>query len=113
MVISVAMMARHQRWDSPFGPDMTDFDVGMLMGLPAIAGMSTEQFPEHTPLAGILKNDTRLLDFKAGEIVVREGNYGNSAFLTLATSASEQLVAACRPEAARRPGRRDPLTSET
>ncbi len=80
---SFAMMARPQRWDSPFGPDMTDFDVEMLMGLPVIAAMSPERFPKHTPLTGILKNDTRLLDFKAGEIVVREGDYGNSAFLIL------------------------------
>ena len=76
-------MARPQRWDSPFGPDMTDFDVQTLMGLPVIDAMSPERFPEHTPLAGILKNDTRLLEFKAGEIVVREGDYGNSAFLVL------------------------------
>jgi CRP-like cAMP-binding protein len=62
---------------------MTDIDVQMLMGLPVIAAMSPERFPEHTPLAGILMNDTRLLEFKAGEIVVREGDYGNSAFLIL------------------------------
>ncbi len=83
MATSVAMMARPQRWDSPFGPVMTDFDVEMLLGLPIISEMSPERFPKHTPLTGILKNDTRLLDFKAGEIVVREGDYGNSAFLIL------------------------------
>ena len=77
------MMARPQRWDAPFGPDMTDGDVAMLMGQPIISDMAPDRFPEHTPLAGILKNDTRLLYYRAGEIVVREGDYGNSAFLIL------------------------------
>ena len=77
------MMARPQRWDSPFGPDMTDGDVAMLMSQPVISAMAPERFPEHSPLAGILKNDTRLTNYKAGEIIVREGDYGNSAFLIL------------------------------
>lgn len=77
------MMARPQRWDTPFGPEMTDDDVDVVVGQSVFSAMDTDRFPQHTPLAGILKNDTRLLRFKAGEIVVREGDYGNSAFLIL------------------------------
>ncbi len=84
MVTSVAMMTRPQRWDSPFGPDMTDEDVERLFGLPVISALQSGRFPQHSPLADILKNDTRLMRYKAGEIVVREGDYGNSAFLILA-----------------------------
>ena len=83
MATSVAMMARPQRWDTPFGPEMTDEDVEMLLEQPAISAMRPDRFPQHTPLAGILQNDTRLMRYKAGEIVVREGDYGNSAFLIL------------------------------
>ena len=83
MATSVAMMARPQRWDTPFGPEMTDEDVEMLLEQPIISAMRPDRFPQHTPLAGILQNDTRLMHYKAGEIVVREGDYGNSAFLIL------------------------------
>lgn len=80
---SVAIMARPQRWDAPFGPDMTDADVERLLTLPEIAAIEREKFPNHTPLDGIIKNDTRLVRFEAGDIVVREGDYGNSAFLVV------------------------------
>ena len=83
MATSVAMMARPQRWDTPFGPEMTDEDVEMLLEQPIISAMRPDRFPQHTPLADILQNDTRLMHYKAGEIVVREGDYGNSAFLIL------------------------------
>jgi Fe-S-cluster-containing dehydrogenase component/CRP-like cAMP-binding protein len=76
-------MARPQRWDAPFGPEMTDADVERLLTLPEIAAIVREKFPPHTPLEGILKNDTRLVRFEAGDIVVREGDYGNSAFLVV------------------------------
>ncbi len=81
MATTVAMMARPQRWDTPFGPNMTDDDVALLLERPEIASIEADRFPEHTPLTGILKNDTRIGRYKPGEIVVREGDYGNSAFL--------------------------------
>ena len=62
---------------------MTDEDVEMLLEQPIISAMRPDRFPQHTPLADILQNDTRLMHYKAGEIVVREGDYGNSAFLIL------------------------------
>ena len=80
---SVAIMARPQRWDAPFGPAMTDADVARLMTLPEIAAIKADNFPAHTPLADIVKNDTRLVRYEPGDIVVREGDYGNSAFLVI------------------------------
>lgn len=79
----VAILARPQRWDAPFGTDMTDAAVERLLALPEIAAIEAAKFPTHMPLAGILKNDTRLVRFGAGDIVVREGDYGNSAFLVV------------------------------
>ena len=80
---SVALLTRPQRWDSPFGPEMTDEDVSGLLNRSVIAAMDADKFPKHAPLAGILKNDCRLMSYSPGDIVVREGDYGNSAFLIL------------------------------
>jgi Fe-S-cluster-containing dehydrogenase component/CRP-like cAMP-binding protein len=45
--------------------------------------MDPAAFLPSVPLAGILKNDCRFLDLKQGDIIVREGDYGSSAFLIL------------------------------
>ena len=80
---NVAMIARPQRWDAPFGPEMADADVERLLALPEFADIDAESFPKHTPLEGILRNDTRIVRYRPGDIVVREGDYGNSAFLVV------------------------------
>lgn len=72
-----------RRWDEPFGPDMTEEDVDRLMATPPFADMDPERFSRRAPLREILKNDTRILRYREGDIVVREGDYGNSAFLIL------------------------------
>ncbi|GJL79305.1 MAG: oxidoreductase [Nitrospinaceae bacterium] len=71
------------REDVPFGPNMTDYDVWKLYTVPEIAAIDKEKFPANNSLENILKNDTRIRRYKPGEIVVREGDYGNSAFLVL------------------------------
>ncbi len=79
----VTTMTRPQRWDTPFGPDTTDADVQALLERPDIAAIDAEAFPGNVPISGILRNDTRIVQFTEGDIVVREGDYGNSAFLIL------------------------------
>ncbi|MBI4575585.1 MAG: cyclic nucleotide-binding domain-containing protein, partial [Planctomycetes bacterium] len=79
----VAMMARPQRWDSPFDPAMDDAQVERLLGRSEFQAVQARRFPPHTPLAGILRNDTRVVRCRPGELVVREGDYGHSAFLVL------------------------------
>ncbi len=80
---SITHLTKPQRWDSPYDPEMSEKDVAWLMDQPEIITLDAEAYPEHTPLKGILKNDTRLLHYKVGDIIVREGDYGNSAFLIL------------------------------
>jgi Fe-S-cluster-containing dehydrogenase component len=82
-VASVAHLSRPQRWDSPYDPEMRDSDVLSLLDRPEIAAIDASSFPDSLPLEGILKNDTRLVRFNPGDIVVREGDYGNSAFVIL------------------------------
>ena len=79
----VAKLARPQRWDSPFCPDMTDADVAMVLKRPEFQAIDASRFPNHTPLAGIIRNDARIVDCLPGDILIREGDYGNSAFLIL------------------------------
>ncbi len=83
MAISVETIARPQRWDSPFGPDMTDGDVDQLLPNPVLAAVECDRFPSHTPPRDILRYDTRIVTYGPGDIVVREKDYGNSAFLVL------------------------------
>ena len=79
----VATMARPQRWSTPFGADMTDEDVITLLKRSDIAAIEADNFPKHTPLSGVFRNDTRIVKFRSGDLVVREGDYGNSAFLVM------------------------------
>ena len=76
-------LTRPQRWDSPFDPDMTKADVKKLLAIEEVAAIQADRFPARISLEGILQNDTRIVAFKKGELVVREGDYGNSAFLIL------------------------------
>lgn len=80
---AVTKISRLTRADAPFGPDMTDYDLWRLLAIPEIAAIDGDKFPEENSLNDILRNDTRIRRFKPGEIIVREGDYGNSAFLVL------------------------------
>ena len=74
---------RPQRWDRPFDRKMTIADVNRLLSTPPFNRMDPEKFPPTTTLSDILRNDTRILQFENGDIVMRKGDYGNSAFLIL------------------------------
>jgi len=62
---------------------MSDEALARIKQDPVVAAIDADRFPKTIPLDGILANDARLIAFKEGEIVVREGDYGNSAFLIL------------------------------
>jgi len=79
----VATMTRPQRWDSPFDPDMGEAELAMLLARPEFSSIDETRFPASMSLSGILRNDCRVVKYSVGEIVIREGDYGNSAFLNL------------------------------
>ncbi len=88
-VVSPNVVRRPERWDSPLDASLTDADVAWLRTRPPFSSLNAAAFPKATPLEGILRNDCRVLRVEPGEIIVREGDYGSSAFLVLAgTSAS-------------------------
>lgn len=81
---------RPQRWDVPFG-QMTESDVDRLLAIEPFRGIDANAFPPTVPLRGILMGDTRIGHYQAGDVVVREGDYGNSAFLVLSGSVRVML----------------------
>jgi Fe-S-cluster-containing dehydrogenase component len=86
---------RPQRWEVPFwsgSPEslatpVTEADIERLMQTPLFRQIDAEGFPQNTSLRNILLNDGRLRHFKEGDIIVRQGDYGNSAFIVLSGSA--------------------------
>ncbi|MSU28269.1 MAG: cyclic nucleotide-binding domain-containing protein [Pedosphaera sp.] len=81
------VIEKPERWDSSFDPDMTEADVNRLLEIRPFSEMNSGKFAKRIPLRGILKNDARIRRFKNGEIIVRAGDYGSSAFLVLAGNA--------------------------
>jgi Fe-S-cluster-containing dehydrogenase component/CRP-like cAMP-binding protein len=76
-------IARPQRWDRPFGPDMTEADVERVLAQPIFRDIDAEQFPASLSLRDIIRNDARIQRLSPGDVIVREGDYGNSVFVVL------------------------------
>lgn len=62
---------------------MDGIDVERILALDPFRDMDGDRFPDTLPLAGIISNDTRLVYCEDGDIIMREGDYGNSAFLVI------------------------------
>ena len=77
------ILERPQRWDVAFDENMTEEDVNRLLLTTPFNKMDAEKFPKRTPLREIIRNDMRILKFRKGEIIMRQGDYGTSAFLIL------------------------------
>ncbi|HEX3599042.1 MAG TPA: cyclic nucleotide-binding domain-containing protein [Lacipirellulaceae bacterium] len=75
-------ISRPQRWNEPFG-EMTERAVDQLLQIEPFCSINGSAFPPSLPLRGILAGDTRIVRYERGDVVVREGEYGNSAFLIL------------------------------
>src|SRR5580700_7391420 len=86
---------RPQRWDIPFHSElpetvaapMSERDVERMLQIPLFRKMDPSRFPKNTSLHDILLNDSRVRRFQAGDAIVRQGDYGNSAFIVLSGSA--------------------------
>lgn len=83
MSSSITAMNRPKRWDQPFDPEMRFEQAEILMARPEFANIDESRFPAATPLFDILMNDCMVSEYEAGDLLIREGDYGNSAFLLL------------------------------
>jgi Fe-S-cluster-containing dehydrogenase component/CRP-like cAMP-binding protein len=74
---------RPVRWDHPLDPAMLGRDIQWMLDQPPFAEMNREVFPSHSSLEDVLRHDCRILRYEPGDILIREGDYGSSAFLVL------------------------------
>ena len=87
--MSDSAISRPRRWDKPFSleagsqDEMTDATVDALLKNPPFSNIDPEGFKRSLPLREIMKNDVRLVGFDEGDIIVRRGDWGNSAFFIL------------------------------
>ena len=62
---------------------MTSDVLEFILGHEPFSSIDPARFPESIPLDGILMNDARVRRFAKGELIVRQGDYGNSAFFIM------------------------------
>jgi Fe-S-cluster-containing dehydrogenase component/CRP-like cAMP-binding protein len=79
-------MHRPHRWDRPFSPEMTRGRAARALSKPPLNAMDAQLFPAQLALADIIRNDARIVRCRRGDIIVREGDYGNSVFFVLSGS---------------------------
>lgn len=90
-------VSRPERWDVPFGEPLRDDAIDRLLAVEPFASIDAASFPASLPLREILRNDARLQHYAPGDIIVREGDYGSSAFLIL-TGRVRVVLAGLAPE---------------
>jgi Fe-S-cluster-containing dehydrogenase component/CRP-like cAMP-binding protein len=73
-------MIDKEKW---WGPRMTEQDIKNILACEIFNKIDQDKFPSSRSLESIICEHTRLVDFKVGEVVVRAGDYGNSAFLII------------------------------
>lgn len=82
MIAEQYLVERPQRWDQPYG-EMSDEEVSVLLARPEFAAIDAGRFPATLSLPDVLKHDCRIRRLAPGELMIREGDYGNSAFFIL------------------------------
>ena len=80
----VQHVRRSRRWDAPFGPSRIPSDVVQgILPLPVFKDIEQGDFPDDLALADIIANDGRIVRYARGDIVFRQGDYGDSVFVIL------------------------------
>ncbi len=78
------VIQRPQRWDNPFSQEMSDGDVDRALAVGPLSRVDPDEFPTSASLRDIVRNDSRINRYREGDIVIRAGDYSNSAFVVLA-----------------------------
>ncbi len=88
---------RPVRWDHPLDRDMLNRDIQWMLKAPPFSEMNADVFPSHGSLEDLIRHDSRILRYEPGDIVVREGDYGGSAYLVLRGSVRAFLESLWQP----------------
>ena len=100
--MSLPPITRPKRWDMPFSQegghdaDISDEDVEELLQLESFRNIDEKGFKKSVPLRDILRNDVRIQTYRAGDVIVRHGDWGSSAFLIMSGAAAVELEASWR-----------------
>jgi Fe-S-cluster-containing dehydrogenase component/CRP-like cAMP-binding protein len=65
---------------------MNGAEVSRLLSMAPLNSLDASLFPRQLALADIIHNDSRVVRCRRGDIIVREGDYGNSTFFILSGS---------------------------
>ncbi len=80
MVNTSVFIHKPVRDDARFGPEMTEEALSRLLSLEFFQDLDPARLDM---LRDLLRRDARLVRYKRGDIVLREGDYGNTAYLIL------------------------------
>ncbi|MBF0425641.1 MAG: cyclic nucleotide-binding domain-containing protein [Magnetococcales bacterium] len=86
------------RWDNPFDPVMTADQAARILGLDLFRAMDAAAFPTSLSLSRLVRNETRLIPYQRGDLIVRAGDYGSSAFLVVRGEVAVILPPGLPPE---------------
>lgn len=86
-MIARQSVERPQRWDVPFDPDLTPEKVDRILAMKPFCDIDQDKFPKRIPLRGIIENEAKMISYRRGDLVVRRGDYGNSAFFIMSGAA--------------------------
>ena len=92
MADSPLILDRPGRWDASFDPEMPEAEVDRILSLAPFRDMDASKFPKRISLRDIIQHDTRIRKYRKGEIVVRNGDYGTSAFMIMSGSVRVALT---------------------
>lgn len=81
--LNSSVIDRPKRWDQPFDSTMSAETVVRVLSAPHFCWMNRNNFPNTLKLTGIIRNDCRIRTFEKNQVVIRAGEYVNSAFLVL------------------------------
>ncbi len=88
---------RPVRWDHPLDPEMLQRDIRWMLDQPPFSEMNPDVFPSHSSLEDVIRHDCRILRYEPGDVIVREGDYGGSAYLVLRGSVRAFLESLWQP----------------
>ncbi|MBT6157250.1 MAG: cyclic nucleotide-binding domain-containing protein [Planctomycetaceae bacterium] len=88
-----SIIPRPKRWDVPFSDEMTDDVVERILSVAPFNKIDRKKFRAPITLEGIIQNDARLVSCQEGDIIIREGDWGNSAFFILSGTVRVELMA--------------------
>lgn len=74
------------RFDNPFDPHLSDRSLERILGSKLFTDLDSSRFPDSLTIEDIARNDTRLVHYRRGDIMMRQGDYGNSAYYVLSGS---------------------------